>query len=243
MNHDVLPHVRSRKAFTLIELLVVIAIIGILMALLFPAIKGILDSAARTQARTQITGIVAAVKHYYSDYGQYPILTTGAAAATATDVSYGKVNGGVGTQPNAELFNILRNLTAGGTGTTGNTQNPRGVVYFEAPDVKKPSDPRNGFVPYPGAGVTPASNGASGNPVAAGSLVDPWGSEYIVLLDASYDNRIKFSDTKVNYKDQGTYLPTGVGAVSVGKDGVLGAKVGGTGNNNFTNSDDIVSWH
>src|SRR5207248_499051 len=151
MNHDVLPRVRSRKAFTLIELLVVIAIIGILMALLFPAIKGIMDSAARTQAKTQITGIVAAVKHYYSDYGQYPISTTGAAAATATDVAFGKANAGVGTQSNAALFEILRNLNAGGSPPAGGTtvpQNPRGVVYYEAADVKKPSDPRNGFVPY-----------------------------------------------------------------------------------------------
>ncbi len=60
------------RAFTLIELLVVIAIIGILMALLFPAVNGALNAAKKTQAKNDATQIVNACVAYETEYGRGP---------------------------------------------------------------------------------------------------------------------------------------------------------------------------
>lgn len=59
-------------AFTLIELLVVIAIIGILMALLFPAVSGALNAAKKAQAKNDVTQIATAVIAFETEYGRLP---------------------------------------------------------------------------------------------------------------------------------------------------------------------------
>ena len=64
---------RRTKAFTLVELLTVIAIIGILAALLFPAIKSALLKAEATKAQSAIVGLSTAFRSYYTDYGKWPI--------------------------------------------------------------------------------------------------------------------------------------------------------------------------
>lgn len=67
----------SSRAFTLIELLIVIAIIGILMALLFPAVNGAIDAARKAQAKNDVTQIATAVTAYETEYGKLPLTTEG----------------------------------------------------------------------------------------------------------------------------------------------------------------------
>lgn len=62
----------GRSGFTLIELLVVIAIIGILMAMLFPAVQHIREAANRTTCLNQIRQIGYSLKNYDSAKKQLP---------------------------------------------------------------------------------------------------------------------------------------------------------------------------
>ena len=63
---------RRLNAFTLVELLVVIAIIGILVALLLPAVNSARESSRRTQCLNQMKQIGLAILNHESSLQRFP---------------------------------------------------------------------------------------------------------------------------------------------------------------------------
>jgi prepilin-type N-terminal cleavage/methylation domain-containing protein len=161
------PPCKAHRAFTLIELLVVIAIIGILVGLLFPALKAVQNQARSTQAKNDLTQIVNAVNAFYTDYGLYPLGPT-------TDNTYGSAT------PNNDLLYTLRAVAAGAN--AGDVKNARKVVFISPPNAKDPANPRSGI------GTQDVNIG--GVTIPAGSYLDPWGRPYRIVIDGTYDNQI-----------------------------------------------------
>jgi len=170
------------RAFTLIELLVVIAIIGILAAILLPAIATVKRNALIKKAQMEINDLVNQINRYNTTYSRFPT----AQNAGTNDFTYGgtSYNNLVTPYPvdashpawtnnNDEVIAILMDIekypvTGLNTVNFGHVKNSQQIKFLNAKMVDDTNLP----------GVGP-------------DLVfrDPWGNPYIISMDLNYNEQ------------------------------------------------------
>ena len=150
--------------------------------------------------------------------------------AGGTIYSYGDKDAGC-KFTNNELFDILRSISRGLN--AGYKMNTRQQKYFEMGVAKDTKNPRDGFL--------------DGNQFTKnqGQLLDPWGWQYCVVLDADDDGVIGMGNFYTDLSGAQNVIRVSAAAFSMGKDG----KRGGSGYENRLRKpssneapDDIFSW-
>ncbi|MGE0760959.1 MAG: DUF1559 domain-containing protein [Pirellulaceae bacterium] len=165
------------QGFTLVELLVVIAIIGILVALLLPAVQAAREAARRMQCSNNLKQIALGMQNYLDTYKTFPAGRMGCDGSGPNDCTGGPshirsgTSGFVPLLPFVEAKNLYDGFnfdnaslwpTAGGTTWLTNYPGTRSGIQVRPPVYVCPSDISQPFI---------ANNPTTGVNAATGSYV------------------------------------------------------------------------
>jgi len=173
-------HRPRRAGFTLVEILIVIVIIGILMALILPAIAAAFRRAKEAQVSAEMNNLATALASFRNAFGDYP------------PSRIVLCEGGMASLPSAFLTSTVPTLDGNDTDMTGQQLVNRSLIYL------RKFWSRCDFI-NPGAGTAPGTfNDFNGNGIVDTGYAVLDGSECLAFFLGGIPIRSKLNPSDVN---------------------------------------------